>query len=334
MSGILDNKTRVLDTIVTNEGRRQLATGGINIRYVTFTDAATFYEADVVSGSADATTRVYLESCNLPQDTITFRADDLGKITSFDTNSDVTVSKGQLHQHVFDPISNLSGAIALFDTVMTGSDLMNHVDGVLSSSLDNFVNLQTIASMDGMFDDSQFALGCDNVTFNITNDRPLSGSFVINENELHDLIEDPRLNNLANFKCMPPIQRSDETVTQLGLYTTKTSNDIATHDTIIDEHQPFISQGCAKTIKFDPTSRKNNLLMQAFEVSNDTMIKLDVIDFGVRTMTKSKMVSRRTVGNNRLTLGNTSHIFFVGKLLLKHETQTHTFVHLFTLIFG
>ena len=41
MSGILDNKSRVLDTVITTEGRRQLAEGGVDIQYVTFTDGAT-----------------------------------------------------------------------------------------------------------------------------------------------------------------------------------------------------------------------------------------------------------------------------------------------------
>ena len=83
MSGILDSKSRVLDTIVTSLGRQQIADGKLNIRYVSFTDALTFYKADLVSGTQDATRRIYLESCNLPQDQITFEADDCGKIMPF-----------------------------------------------------------------------------------------------------------------------------------------------------------------------------------------------------------------------------------------------------------
>lgn len=333
MSGILDSKTRVLDTIVTVEGRRQLATGGLNIRYVTFTDSATFYAADVASGSADATVRTYLESCNLPQDQITFAADDLGRVMTFDVGFGETVNKGQLHQLTFVPEAHLSGNVSLVDSVVTGSELLSRVDGILSSSLDNFTKLQTIATIDGVFDDSQFALSNDAITFNVTNDRPISKqTFVVNENELPDLIDDPRLSKLANFKCLPPTQRSNDVIVPLGLYTMKRGNVIPTHDDVIDAHRIFTSRGYSKVVKFDPTSRKNNLMIQAFESSNDMLVKLDVIDFGIYT--SSAVKSSVSTSNSSVSIGRTSHIFFVGKLLMKQETHTHTFVHLFTLIFG
>jgi hypothetical protein len=113
MSGILDSKTRVLDTIVTLEGRRQLATGGINIRYVSFTDAATYYAADIVSGSADATLRLYLESCNLPQDQVTFQADSDGRLLPYASNDSATLRYGQLIQsNLVNSASNTTSASA------------------------------------------------------------------------------------------------------------------------------------------------------------------------------------------------------------------------------
>ena len=58
MAGILDNKKRVMDTIVTQEGKRQLASGQFQIKYASFTDGSSFYEGDIVSGSSDATRRI------------------------------------------------------------------------------------------------------------------------------------------------------------------------------------------------------------------------------------------------------------------------------------
>jgi hypothetical protein len=52
-----------------------LANGGLGVKYVSFTDAATFYAADLASGSADASVRLYLEQCGLPHDAIMFGAE-------------------------------------------------------------------------------------------------------------------------------------------------------------------------------------------------------------------------------------------------------------------
>ena len=51
MAGILDNKNRIMDTIITTSGRRQISSGRLRVEYASFTDGGTFYEADEVSGS-------------------------------------------------------------------------------------------------------------------------------------------------------------------------------------------------------------------------------------------------------------------------------------------
>ena len=65
MAGILDKKTRVMDVIVTREGRRQMADGDLRATFASFTDKHTFYEKDIVSGSTDPTKRIYFEACSL-----------------------------------------------------------------------------------------------------------------------------------------------------------------------------------------------------------------------------------------------------------------------------
>ena len=84
MAGILDNKTRILDTIVTELGRRQISSGKMKIEYATLTDASAYYEFDPVSGSSDATRRIYFEAPGKrKQDLITFETDDGGKLLGF-----------------------------------------------------------------------------------------------------------------------------------------------------------------------------------------------------------------------------------------------------------
>lgn len=97
MSGILDKKSRIIDAILTEEGRRQMAEGTYSVSYVTFSDAGVAYESDSVEGHVDPTNRIYFEACNLPQDKIVFEADDSGNIYPLRPD-DITVEsfKGNL----------------------------------------------------------------------------------------------------------------------------------------------------------------------------------------------------------------------------------------------
>ena len=83
MAGILDNKKRIMDTIVTQEGRRQLSSGNFKIKYASFTDGNVFYEEDLLTGTTDATIRVPFETVNKWQDNIVFETDDSGNLLSF-----------------------------------------------------------------------------------------------------------------------------------------------------------------------------------------------------------------------------------------------------------
>lgn len=104
MSGILDSKSRILDAILTSEGRRQIADGTFLVKYATFSDADVSYIPDKINGHVDPTNNLYIESCNLPQDQIIFEANDTGKIVPFrDQYVALNTSKNQ--------IGNTSGSI-------------------------------------------------------------------------------------------------------------------------------------------------------------------------------------------------------------------------------
>ena len=58
MSGILDNKSRMIDAMLTSEGRRQMAEGTFEVSYVTFTDSGVAYIPDPVNGHDDPTNKI------------------------------------------------------------------------------------------------------------------------------------------------------------------------------------------------------------------------------------------------------------------------------------
>jgi hypothetical protein len=93
MSGILDSKSRVIDAMLTSEGRRQLSEDRFSIKYVTFTDADVAYIPDVEEGHVDPAGKIYLEACNLPQDRIVFESDESGGLKAINPAS-ISVKSG------------------------------------------------------------------------------------------------------------------------------------------------------------------------------------------------------------------------------------------------
>lgn len=346
MSGILDSKTRVIDTVITAEGRRQLARGGIDIQYVTFTDAATFYRADVLSGSQDATQRIYLEACQQPQDEITFRADDDGSVSPFQNGAGVNVAAGRILEYSFAPLTRSMVASPSETAVpLRGDRFASQAEALLTSATDNFKKLYLIATQDRVFDDDKFAAGPSDITYTIHDEKPLHdpATHVTHITSRDSVHSDPRFSDKPNFRYMPPVNK----VTDLALNRpTDTSValklDLSDFRTLKNFHLAFFKplgrtqlfkllyphvmhelrryhdQGYSHVISFDPTSSDNQLVGQFFERTGNVLRKLDVIDHG-----------HHNTGNPRAPL---ARIFFVGKVVVD-EKGTDTFVHLFTLVF-
>ena len=333
MSGILDNKSRIIDVIITSEGRRQIASGDLRIRYATFTDVGSFYEAESLSGSSDATSRIYLEAASLPQDQITFESDDSGKLKPFSSDSDLSLHAGQLisYSYTASTSSLITGSNQVI-TVLKGSEFSSTMEGVFTGSIDNFSKLQIIGSHDPALEDDGFAVGPSKVGFMITDDKPLDSHIArtCNINDAESLFSDPRLANVRNFKFLPPInvqprssENKNKSKDKIGDYApwggvSHAFNRDKAYNILRDELQHFEKLGYCKTISFDPTSKENKLVGQMFEISDKLAKKLDIIHYG-KFSTNNQSAPE-------------SNVFFAGKIVTD-DNETQSFIHLFTLIF-
>jgi hypothetical protein len=324
VSGILNSKSRVFDTVVTSEGRRRLANGGLNVKYVSFTDAATFYAADLTSGSADASARLYLEQCGLPHDAIMFRADEAGNVLH---DAALNTKNGQLIAYSFDPA--VTGSQQAVNVLSGGAEFSVRADDMLSLPSTNFSRLQAIGTLDTTFDDNEFAVSNSDLAFVIGDDKPLAkiDSHVAHVDQLESVFNDARLSNVANFTYLPPINKvrdvsidtSDYHNTlqfSLGSYPMWGRTQCLTGAQIEQELRHYEELGYRRVITFDPTSLANNIVGQFFEIGFNTIRKLDVIDFGTYVW-----------------LGVTYHAYFVGRLVVDNN-ETDTFLHIFTIVFG
>ena len=332
MSGILDNKTRVLDTILTIEGRRQLSQGGVDIAYVSFSDGMTHYAADVASGSQDATQRIYLESCQLPQDEITFQADDSGHVLPFRNSGGINTGFGKIIDYTYTGVtSSFIGGVGVGVESAQGDNFASQADTLLGSSADNFNKLRVLSTVDPFFEDDQFLAGPSSVTFQINDSKPIRNpaQFSTHVSALDSIFSDPRFNHLPNFKYLPPINKiQDESAlgdwgiqdpgkvsflaqyVPWGIYTWFWFSALR-YDQIAYELRYYEALGYMKQISFDPTSIQNNLVGQFFEQNYDTLKKLDLVDYG----------RHRTGDPNHPT----AHIYFAGKVTVD-EKGTDTFI--------
>lgn len=314
MAGILNNKSRVMDTVITQEGLRQLAAGDFRIVYASFSDGEAFYESDAVSGSTDAGDRIYFEATSRPHDAIAFEADDAGRLQARRGlfRDGVGVQNGKVIQ------SSDAGL-----TILTGSTFASEGTRLFKSSIDNFKRHRIIGSAGPFEEDSEFSLSVNTGSFNITDRVPFdtrSDLTVANLDSAGDLFEDPRLSHIPNFQYLPPINEpafDGQAPRALGSYQPLGPRDELEPTEVMEEIQRAESQGNALEVEFAETSLPNNLFAQFFEVRQSDLIKLDVIDYGT-FVTGDSPVSK--------------HVFFVGKVFT-NSYGINTYIHLFTLMF-
>lgn len=345
MSGILDSKQRILDTIVTAEGKKQLSNGGINVKFVSFTDSSTFYKADLENGNEDVTKRIYFEACNLPSDQITFKSNSDGNIGNIAAeNSDTFLKNGNILTTVIS--SSLSKPLVQYSAI-SGNDFHEQADKILSTSYRNFQRNKMLSTADSFFEDDQFQLNTNKTYFQIKKDRPIDTNQKkhLNISSIPNVFNDIRLSNKQNFKYLPPVNKlTDESIDRdnfsfseqfsLGSYPKWKPDVTLKAEDILRDISEYANSGYVKNLVFSPTSKNNNLFFQIFEETNSEIKKLDIIDFGFHSLSDGIHEEIKTSFNTKINPGKHVHIFFVGKILTDPQNQTDKFVHIFTLIFG
>jgi hypothetical protein len=342
--GILDSKTRIMDVVLTQEGKRQLASGRFQGEFISFSDSQAFYEYDAASGSYAATDRIYFESAiNMPQDVITIESDDSGKLINFNSTPQLTIFGNQIFTTAsLQDVNRIS-------VVTTGSSFASLSTEVIESIFQNYNSNYFLATKENP-EQQDFSLSTEDITFKITNSVPFllgPSREKINLNSIEPIFIDKRLSHLQNFKFLPPDNGEGE---DLGAYTALNQKAPLTYQDFLDEigkpenisttteytDDPFtqiriqeildnnFTEGNLKpykerfTINFNSNSRESNLLMQMFETSNNKISKLDVIDFGVFNDDEDPKYP-------------TKQVYFVGKVYVD-DAGFPTFVNLFDII--
>jgi len=311
MAGILDNKHRILDTIITKEGRRQVAAGDLKIRFVSFTDRHTFYEEDCHGCAEDASDRIFLEATHRLQDQIIFETDDDARMVPFEGH-DIKVGWGGKLYKVPDGGSVDEAVVAnCKDTALL-------VDELLEGAAQNFRDQQIISTIDRFSETSEFIVSPTTMKFRVTDTFPIPSSKITQAdvNDIESLYQDKRLQHLPFYQYLPPVNQPKPGVEEgepLGRY--KKLNQPAVLD--ISELENALVDRESFQVNFSDTSRANNLVMQFLETNNGEVNKLALIDFGEFPSEDPYSPGKR--------------VFFVGKIFADGVGE-HTYVNIFTII--
>ena len=301
MAGILDNKSRVIDAIITNDGRRQIASGRLQAKFISFTDANFVYSKDSAGYLEDPGGKIYFEASSNDNDAIIPETDFDGDMVAFRT-PDYNLTNGKVPS-----------------TAMSQSAAVQVYESVSSTSIENFQRQRIIGSRDTLRQriEYSFAVGNSNSAFYITKDFISQSNGVVKAyvDDIESIFQDYRFGNLDNYKFLPPLDRPiDESISPQVMATYSQINEDPL-DTF-EELQTYLQGKQYSEISFYQTSQANNLVAQMFEHNKEGLTKLAVIDAG-QFEVDGKLFPQ---------------VFFAGKLY-RDSAQNLNFVNIFTVVF-
>jgi hypothetical protein len=309
--GILNPKTRVMDVVMTPTGREALARGGLKIAYATLSDGHAFYDPGSVTGSYDtATDRLYLEAMpQQPQNILSLVTDDTGKLipaSAFGTKigSDGTLYKGS----------------SVVKGLTSGSDFSSAISGIVDLFKNSLQYNTVISSADPLDDTPNFILNPTSGFFKI--DNSMSKEIEVSSvNQADSLFFDKRFANNPQFKFLPPVAETTTGSVEIAEFNNIKEYNSLTYEDLKSEIFGTDANPIKQRIdiQVQDTSLDNDMVAQFFEVSPNGLTKLDAVDFGEAFDSTDREHPRK-------------RIVFFGKVFLD-DTQTATFINLFTVVF-
>ena len=348
MAGLLDKKKRFIDFVVTQEGKRQIASGKMRAEYVSLTDKHTFYHK---GEHDDVSNRLFFQVMEHPNNMIVMEKDDSGKLIDFDFSPSGSI----LGNDVFDKDATLTSANNFLTMrAVTGSQFASTSTAILKSFLTHFKSNKIIGtySSNGA---NKFELNKDELLFAISNTVPFKNgpnSEIIELDNAEPFFLDSKLSHFKNFTYLPPVNtdgsqladfpdlgsRKKETLQQIKDHLGPNSFDKSNlvpednyklridkrgdFNVVNREHLEDLEVVLPKqfeTINFKSTSTHNNLVIQFYEDGpGSKLIKLDMVDAGSFIDEDDNFTEKR--------------IFYVGKVY-SDSFNVPTFINIFTIVF-
>lgn len=313
--GLLNKKSRIVDTHVTSEGRNQISAGTFSVSYVSFTDDSVDYAIEnFISGSHEVQHLVGFEAAsNSINDKITFESDDSGRLVDY-FSGPARLIAGRIFEGNPTDLNNM-----VSETFEDGNAVFaTAVNNILTSSIDAFKN-NSFLLLDRLDEGNKFSFSKDKHEFIITNSSPRfkGGIKEIFLGATEPLFTDRRVSHAPNFMFMPPLLEERYQSEQINDFVNINENPVLKFEDLLRD----LSDKPSANIEFVENSNNSNIVAQIFEIvasetSTPMIKKLDVIDFG-----------------QFLQDGETKQVYFAGKVFTD-EFGFSTYINLFTIIFN
>ena len=201
MSGVLDNKKRVLDVILTELGRDQMNRGEFEVSFVTFSDKGSQYVDDGTGVASSILDNMYFETYSSPADEIIPEIDNEGdfiltkKISpTLTVNNGILFELGQDGYQQVDAFKNISA----FTDITTG----------------RWAGLQILRTESPLED---FDTDRQSFTLEIPGRLDLKSS-PSNVENLKPILVDPRFVGNVNTMYLPPVSESNGNLGPMRAY--------------------------------------------------------------------------------------------------------------------
>ena len=130
MAGILDKKTRFIDLVVTQEGKRQIAKGMLRAEFASAQDLQADYRKS--ENYNDAVQKIYFQVAERPENSITLEVDDSGKLIQFDISPTGSIVGDKIFQQ--GTYAELQSDIKQIK-IATGSQFASLFEGLSANSI-------------------------------------------------------------------------------------------------------------------------------------------------------------------------------------------------------
>jgi len=311
MAGILDVKRRIIDALITQDGRRQMANGTISLNYASFSDEGIFYDSEDGESARDISNLPIFEVVSLPRDIIIPEVDDDGTFSLSLSDGNKIVNGRKVISGSFDVVTTDSNGVRTVvqaEPVLTGA--LNVYSGtldILRTAVNHFSQLNVIAT-DGGLKESSFSVGTNTVKLT-TIEKKISMSAV------KPLLFNNSINHTINTRYLPPFCQNAATDSgPLGDYpkfTTAPYNNFSSF-----KEQELKDSISSQEIIINSHASSNNLIGQFIETNKDVVDKLVIVDYG-------EFINEENVKHR---------VFYLGKPI-RDLSGNPKFCRLFTLVF-
>ena len=272
MAGILNDKQRIMDVLLTLNGRRQISDGTFKIEFASFSDHGVFYRGEEGGVADDAGSRIMFESYSSPSDTVIPEINSEGAI-SMDISSGNNLVNGKIVTTDTDSEGRpnprfVSGSV----------DVYSSSAGILQNAINSFDNLQIIGTKNNWSDQDYFFTSKSEINFSRPVDSPINEKYL---DAMEPFFTDDSMASLPAFKYLAPVYGDPNSELDLPMAAYRRMNNYPrlNFKSLISslEQSPSVQKDVIELSSDDPYI---NIVSQVFEINDESVGKLAIIDYG------------------------------------------------------